>query len=157
MSLSQISGGLNVLKQFKDGGLNTTIHQDLGSMVTRLGEIVQSFPKPFVFLRTLPAGVTTNEAADVLLAMGTPVPRGFKGQVEDFNINFVTAAGTVQLVIMNSSGNIVSRVLRNISSDTSGIGKTILDEGERLALVGQTAGAGVASVYCSGTIVKQVA
>ena len=86
---------------------------------------------------------------------GTPVPPGFKGLVEDFNVNFVTAAGTVQIVIMENR-QVINRILRNISSDTSGIGKTVLDEGQYLAVVGQTAGAGQFTCYCSGVIVKQV-
>lgn len=131
-----------------------SIKEDLRLVLKGLQNVAEGFPKPFVFLKSQPAGVSTNQSADVLLVLGTPVPRGHKGQVEDFNVNFVTVAGTVQLVIYDSSNNIIARVLRNISSDTSGIGKTILDEGQHLALVGQTAGAGVASVYCSGTIVR---
>lgn len=149
MSLSTLSFLSNIGKQPE------SIKADLQAVLGGLQRVAEGFPKPFIFLKTQPAGVTTNEAADVLLALGTPVPRGYKGQVEDFNVNFSTVAGTVQLVIFDQSNNIIARVLRNISSDTSGIGKTILDEGQHLALVGQTAGAGVASVYCSGTIVRQ--
>ena len=149
MSLSTLSFLSNLGKQPE------SIKGDLQQVLSGLNRVAEGFPKPYTFLKTQPSGVTTDEAADVLLALGSPVPRGYKGQVEDFNINFSTVAGTVQLVIYDGSNNLRARILRNISSDTSGIGKTILDEGERLALVGQTAGAGVASVYCSGTIVRQ--
>jgi hypothetical protein len=41
--------------------------------------------------------------------------------------------------------------LRDITSTTNGIGETVLEEGERLAVVGQTAGAGTFEVFCTGS------
>jgi len=135
--------------------INTTISQDFKLAVNELKNIVDSFPKPFVFLKTDNTGISSNINADVLAVPGTPVPPGHKGLVEDFNLNFSTAAGTVQIVVMQNR-QIVNRIVRNINADTSGIGKTVLDEGQYLAIVGQTAGAGQFTSYCSGVLVKQV-
>lgn len=133
---------------------STEIANALREVAVELREVIQSFPKPFVFLRSEPAGVSSAQSENVLIIAGTPVPRGFKGQIEDFNVNFSTVAGTVKLAILNASGNRISDILLDINSNTSGIGKTILDEGQTLAVLGQTSGAGVFSVYCSGVIIK---
>jgi len=146
---------LSFANSSQDKAAISGIASDFKQAVRELKTIADTFPKPFVFLKTDNTGVSSNLAADVLAVPGTPVPQGFKGIVEDFNVNFSTAAGTVQIVIMQNR-NIVNRILRNITSDTSGIGKTVLDEGQYLAVVGQIAGAGQFTCYCSGTIVKQV-
>lgn len=107
-------------------------------------------PQPFIFLKSNGANLSSNVADGVLILNGPAMPRGTKGVIEDFNVNFTTAAGTVRLVIMDANNNIVIDVLRDINSSTNGTGRTVLDEGNRLAIVGQTAGAGTFAVYCSG-------
>lgn len=149
MSLNQILTGLGAIKS-----IQSDTDRGFSQAVQELKNIVQSFPKPFVFIKTDNTGVTSNISADVLAVPGIPIPEGFKGLVEDFNVNFSTAAGTVQIVVMQNR-QIINRILRNVNSDTSGIGKTVLDEGQYLAVVGQTAGAGQFTCYCSGVIVKQ--
>ena len=108
--------------------------------------------QPFIFLRSNGANLSSNVADGVLILNGPAMPQGTKGVIEDFNVNFTTAAGTVRLVIMDSNNNIVVDVLRDITSSTNGTGKTVIDEGNRLAIVGQSAGAGTFAVYCSGYI-----
>lgn len=133
------------------------IKNELSLVASELRNVAQSFPKPFVFLRSQHgAALSSNVADDVIIIPGTPVPKGFKGIVEDFNVNFTTVAGTVKVVILSPSGSISVEILLDITNNTSGIGKTILDEGESLAVVGQIAGAGTFEVYCSGEIVKQL-
>ena len=109
-------------------------------------------PKPFVFLKSNNDNLSSNVADEVLILNGPPMPAKTKGVVEDFNVNYTTAAGTVRLVILTASNVIVTDVLRDISSSTNGTGRFVLEEGNRLAVVGQTAGAGTFSVYCSGAI-----
>lgn len=154
MSLSTLS----FLKSAQEANNNTQVigalSADFKAVIDELRNVARGFPKPFVFLKTDNIGVSSAVNADVLLVLGNPIPKGYKGQIEDFNINFSTAAGTVQIVIMQNK-QIINRVLRNISSDTSGIGKVVLDEGQQLAIVGQTSGAGQFTTYCSGVIIKE--
>ena len=109
-------------------------------------------PKPFVFLKSNNDNLSSNVNDGVLILNGPPMPAKTKGVVEDFNVNYTTAAGTVRLVILTASNVIRIDILRDISSSTNGTGRTVLEEGERLAVVGQTAGAGTFSVYCSGAV-----
>lgn len=98
--------------------------------------------------------MSSNVNDGILIVRGTTVPGLHRGVIRDFNLNFTTAAGTVRIVITDSSGTIKSDILRDITSSTNGVGETVLEEGESLAVVGQSAGAGVFTVYCSGQIQK---
>ena len=106
--------------------------------------------QPFIFLKSNNNILSSAVTDGTSILVGPQMPAGTKGVIEDFNVNYTTAAGTVRLVIMDAHKNIVTDVLRDISSSTNGTGKTVLDEGNRLAIVGQTSGAGTFSVYCSG-------
>ena len=108
--------------------------------------------QPFIFLKSNNNNLSSNVADGVVILSGPQMPPGTKGVIEDFNVNFTTAAGTIRLVILNSENQVITDILRDINSSTNGTGKTVLEEGQRLGLVGQTAGAGVLSVYCSGTL-----
>lgn len=144
-----------LLNQIINGNapLNTTPHQDLDNLIIQLNRLVDQQPKPFVFLRSNNS-LSSNVADGVLIVRGTTIPGLHRGVIRDFNLNFTTAAGTVRIVITDSSGNIKSDILRDITSSTNGVGETVLEEGESLAVVGQSAGAGVFTVYCSGQIQK---
>lgn len=107
-------------------------------------------PQPFVFLK-VPTEVSSNVANNILIVAGQPVPAGHRATVKDFNLIFGTAAGTVKIVTLDPSGNVLQKVLEDVTSDANGIGETVLDEGERLAVVGQSAGAGTFTVYCTGS------
>ena len=107
-------------------------------------------PQPFVFLKSN-SGLSSNVADGIFIVTGQPVPPGYRATVRDFNLVYTTAAGTVQIVTTNQHGAIRQRVLRDITATTNGIGETVLEEGERLAVVGQTAGAGVFEVFCTGS------
>ena len=115
---------------------------------------IQSIPRPFIFLKSNNDNLSSAVADGVMILSGPVVSEGVKGIVEDFNINFTTAAGTVRLVIVDAQDNIIIDILRDITSSTNGTGKTVLENGQRLAIVGQTSGAGTFSVYCSGFLQK---
>jgi len=106
-------------------------------------------PQPFVFLKSRTA-LSSNVADNVLISEGQPVPAGFRASVRDFNLVFSTVAGTLKIVTLDQNRNVLQEILRDITVTTNGIGETVLDEGERLAVVGQTAGAGTFEVYCTG-------
>ena len=106
--------------------------------------------EPIVILRSSGANLSSNVGDGVLILESAPTPQDRKIVVEDFNVNFTTAAGVVRVVILDSNSNIVNNLLRDVNSSTTGTGKTVLETGDRLAVVGQTAGAGTFGVYFSG-------
>ena len=61
MSLSQIASGLGIIRNAQ----SDTISQDFRMAVQELRNITQSFPKPFVFIKTDNTGVSSNINADV--------------------------------------------------------------------------------------------
>ena len=110
----------------------------------------EQIQRPFIFLKSNNNNLSSNVANGVLILSGPVMGQNQKSVIEDFNINMTTVAGTIRLVIVDASNNILIDILRDITSSTNGTGKTVLEDGQRLAVVGQTAGAGVFSVYCSG-------
>ena len=154
--MSLVSFGSSILKQNQDQILGTTIHNDIDRLVLGISTMIDRQPKPFIFLKSNNNNLSSNVADGVLILSGPLIREGEKGVVEDFNINFTTAAGTIRLVIVDSGNTIVTDILRDITASTNGTGKTVLDPGQRLAIVGQSAGAGVFSVYCSGYVQKVV-
>ena len=139
------------LNQLSGKGLETAIVLLQESIL----EQIRRIPQNQIFLKS-GANVTlsSNVADGVLIMAGFPIPANFRGSLEDFNVNFTTAAGTVRLVILDKQNNIIQDLLRDISSSTNGTGKTILEEGQKMGIVGQSAGAGVFTVYVSGTLQK---
>jgi len=122
---------------------------------TSILEQVEKQPIPQIFLKSgIGNTLSSNVADSVLIMAGFPIPADHRGSLEDFNVNFTTAAGTVRLVILDKQNNIIQDLLRDISSSTNGTGKTILEEGQKMGIVGQTAGAGIFTVYVSGTLQK---
>ena len=120
-------------------------------------EQIRRIPQAQIFLKSgLGNTLSSNVANDVLIMSGFPIPAGFRGALEDFNVNFTTAAGTVRIVILDNANNIIQDLLRDISSSTNGAGKTILEEGQKIGVVGQSAGAGIFTVYISGTLQKVI-
>lgn len=112
-------------------------------------------PIPQIFLKSGIANTLSSNVADgVLILAGFPIPQGHRGSLEDFNVNFTTAAGTVRLVILDKQNNIIQDLLRDISSSTNGTGKTVIEEGQKMGIVGQGAGAGLFTVYVTGSLQK---
>lgn len=130
--------------------LGTSIHEDIDSLVIAIRTLIDVLPKPGIFLKSFNNNLSSNVADAVIILKGPKIPSGHKATVKDFNVNFTTVAGTIRLVIIDGSDNILIDVLRSINSSTNGTGATVLEENQALAIVGQTAGAGVFSVYCSG-------
>lgn len=118
-------------------------------------EQIRRIPVAQIFLKSGINNTHSSNVADgVLIFAGFPIPAGFRGALEDFNVNFTTAAGTVRIVLLDKQNNIIQDLLRDISSSTNGTGKTILEEGQKIGIVGQTAGAGIFTTFISGTLQK---
>lgn len=116
---------------------------------------IEKQPIPQIFLKSGIANILSSNVADgVLILAGFPIPAGHRGSLEDFNVNFTTAAGTVRLVILDKQNNIIQDLLRDITSSTNGTGKTVIEEGQKMGIVGQSAGAGLFTVYVTGTLQK---
>ena len=148
MSLSDLA--LNNLATNSTQILISVIER-LTAQVKRLADLLE---KPFIFLKSTNNIMSSNVNDAVVILRSVRIPPGHKATVKDFNINFTTVAGTVRLAILDNAGNIVIDVLRDINSSTNGTGATVIEENHFLAVLGQTAGAGLFSVYCSGTIQK---
>lgn len=136
--------------------LGTTIHQDIDAMRLELMALRQAAPRPFVFLKSSRNALSSNNANDVIIHAGPPVPVGFRGVIQDFNIIFGTAAGTIKLVIIDQSNQIITDVLAGVTATANGTGSTVIEEGDRLAVAGQVAGAGTFGVYFTGLIYKVI-
>ena len=134
---------------------------DLHTFILGINQLNQSIkfladqtPKPWIFLKG-PSALSSNVNANVEILVGPQVPQGYKATIKDFNLVFSTAAGTVAVVIMDANRNII-QTLFTATATVNGIGETVLEENQRLAVVGSTAGAGVFTVYCSGIVQKFV-
>jgi len=139
-------------------GLGRQSSETLAQAVNQLGgaisKLIDITPIPIVVLKSQRNILSSNVADDVLILSGLACPPKHRIVVEDFNINFSTVAGTIKLVILDQNNNILNNIVLSISASQSGIGRTVLEDGQRLAVMGQTAGAGIFGVYCSGVIQK---
>ena len=149
MSLSDLVA-LNNLASNNLDVLNQRLDR-LAKEIKRLADLIE---KPFIFLKSTNNICSSNVSDAVVILRSVRIPPGHKATVKDFNVNFTTVAGTIRLAILDNAGNIVIDVLRDINSSTNGTGATVIEENHFLAVLGQTAGAGLFSVYCSGTIQK---
>lgn len=132
--------------------LNTSYMQDLDNISLALQKIANAAPKPFTFIQSNNNCLLSNESDGTMIIQSPIMSHGQLGVVEDLNINFTTVAGTVRVVKVNSSGTILVDILRGINASSSGTGSTVLGEGEAIAIVGQSAGAGIFGVFFSGKI-----
>ena len=159
MSLESIFSSL-VSKRINDKIRNTefdlhTLILGIDVLNRNIKSLADQTPKAWIFLKG-PTGMSSAVAANVMILSGPQVPSGYKATVKDFNLIYSTAAGAVRLVILDSNNNIVQPILTGINSTTNGLGETVLEENQRLGVVGETSGAGVFTVYCSGIIQKVV-
>ena len=137
----------SISNSFQESGLIPAIT----NLTREMKNVADQTPKPFIFLKG-PTGLSSNVSANVEILAGPQVPNGYKATVKDFNLIFSTAAGTVRLVIMDAQKNIIQPLVPTITANTNGIGETVLESNQRLAVVGESAGAGVFTVYCSGIL-----
>ncbi len=135
---------------------------DLHTLVLGIAELNKSVknlsdqtPKGFIFLKG-PTTLSSNVAANVEILAGPQIPQGYKATIKDFNLIYSTAAGNVRLVIGDSNKNIIQPLLTGINSTVNGLGETVLEENQRLMVVGETAGAGSFTIYCSGILQRNV-
>ena len=118
---------------------------------------VERQPIPQIFLKSGLGNTNSSNVTDgTLILAGFPIPAGHRGSLEDFNINYTVVAGTVRLVILDKQNNIIQDLLRDISSSTNGTGKTVIEEGQKIGVVGQSAGAGIFTVYITGSLQKVI-
>ena len=136
---------------FNESGLLPAIN----NLTREMKNVADQTPKAFIFLKG-PTGMSSNVNANVEILAGPQIPQGYKATVKDFNLIFSTVAGTVRLVIGDANKNIIQPLLTGINSTTNGLGETVLESNQRLMVVGESAGAGVFTAYCSGILQKNV-
>lgn len=146
MSLEMFAA--NKLLDNQSGSALLEAVQKLDRSISISNELV---PKPLVILRSNANNLSSNVADGVLILESAPTPANTYITIADWNINFTNAAGTVRAVILDASGAVINNVLLDVNSSTNGTGGTVLGPGDRLAILGQTAGAGVFGCYFSGT------
>jgi len=153
MAMDPLTGivASQLLGSLSGKGLEVAIVQLQSSILTQ----VEKQPIPQIFLKSgIGNTLSSNQTDGTIIFAGFPIPAGFRGALEDFNVNFTTVAGTVRIVILDKQNNIIQDLLRDISSSTNGTGKTIIEEGQKIGIAGQTAGAGIFTAYISGTLQK---
>lgn len=154
MSLSSLIGKLSAATQIQNVNLNTSVHQDIDNLSHNLNKLVDRTPEPYTFIQSNNNCLSSNVADGILIIQSPPMRHGERGVISDLNVNFTTVAGTVRIVKINPQGSVLVDLVRGVNSSTSGTGATVLEEGECIAVVGQTAGAGIFGVFFSGTKVK---
>ena len=131
------------------------LFQGIAELNKNIKSLADQTPKGFIFLKG-PTGLSSNVSANVEILAGPQIPQGYKATIKDFNLIYSTAAGAVRLVIMDANKTIIQPLIPTINSTVNGIGETVLEENQRLGVVGETAGAGTFTVYCSGILQRNV-
>ena len=119
----------------------TTLESTIDNLGDRLEEI------PFTFIDTNNNLQSTNVSNDVLIYAGIPVPVGYYGKAQDFNVIFGTTDGTVKLSVMDYNfKNKRSDYQTGLTATNNGTGQLVIDETNTLCLLGQAAGGGTGTV-----------
>jgi hypothetical protein len=149
MSLESTIGSI-ISNKINDN--SETLVQALTNLNNSVSNAAKISEIPFVFLRTNGERVsTTGTAGDIILA-GASCPAGFMGTIEDFNITFGTAGGTVDLVLLDSNNQVINFLVKTITAEQNGTGATVLQEGQRLGVRLNASGSGLIGAFCSGKI-----
>ena len=154
MSLESLFSSILTNKLSQNGDVNI-LSQSFIILSNQIKNLADQTPKGFIFLKGA-TGLSSNVNANVEILAGPQIPQGYKATIKDFNLIYSTAAGAVRLVIGDSNKNIIQPLLTGITTTTNGLGETVLEENQRLMVVGETAGAGIFTVYCSGILQKNV-
>lgn len=131
---------------------NNVLLQAIERLETAINRQISFTPIPRNFLKSNGNNLSSNNADGVIILQSAPVPVHHRAVITDFNINFTTAAGTVRIAILGQDGKVRIDIIRDITASTNGTGEIVLDEGERVAIVGQVAGAGTFGTYVSGKL-----
>ena len=129
--------------------VNNTL--DLQQTIDNLGDRLEEIP--FTFINTANNLQSSNVSNDVLIFQGVPVPVGYYGKAQDFNVIFGTVAGTVKIALMDyNAKNIISYYQTGFTTTSNGTAELVIDENQCIALLGQVAGAGTVNVLVTGFI-----
>ena len=151
MSLENTIGSI-ISNKVSQNGANENLVQALSNLNNSVENAAKISEIPFVFLRTNGDRIAVAGTAGDLIVVGPSCPAGFMGTIQDFNVTFGTAGGTVELVIVDSNNQVINFLVKAITANQNGSGATVLQDGQRLAVRLNTAGAGIIGVFCSGKI-----
>ena len=151
MSLENTIGSI-ISNKVSQNGSNENLVQALTNLNNSVTNAAKISEIPFVFLRTNGERVSTTGTAGDLIVVGPSCPAGFMGTIEDFNVTFGTAGGTVELVIVDSNNQVINFLVKAITANQNGSGATVLQDGQRIAVRLNTSGSGLIGAFCSGKI-----
>ena len=144
------------LNRFSDRNSSTpTTIPGIDQNTAALTKLVDRAPIPFTFIQSNNNCLSSNVADGIMIIQSSVMAHGQRGVVEDLNVNFTTVAGTVRIVkVRGQDGLQLVDIVRTITASTSGTGSIVLEEGEAIAVLGQSAGAGIFGVFFSGRIYR---
>ncbi len=153
MSFEAIASNLiNKKVNESNGNSIETLTQALGQLNQSIELQSKIVDIPYVFLRSNGQRLsTTGSAGDIIIA-GNPVPPGFMGTIQDFNVTFGTTGGTVELVILDANDQVINFLVQSITAKQNGSGATVLQEGQKLGIRLNTSGSGLIGTICTGKI-----
>ncbi len=151
MSIESAIGSI-ISSKVSNNGANENLVQALSNLNNSVTNAAKISEIPFVFLRTNGERVSTTGSAGDIIVVGSSCPSGFMGTIEDFNVTFGTAGGTVDLVILDSNNQVINFLVKDITANQNGSGATVLQDGQRLGIRLNTSGAGIIGAFCSGKI-----
>ena len=149
MSLESTIGSI-ISNKINDN--SETLVQALTNLNNSVSNAAKISEIPFVFLRTNGERVSTTGTAGDIIFAGASCPAGFMGTIEDLNITFGTAGGTVDLVLLDSNNQVINFLVKTITAEQNGTGATVLQEGQRLGVRLNASGSGLIGAFCSGKI-----
>ena len=153
MSFEAIASNLiNEKVKESNGSSLETLTQALGTLNQSIELQSKISDIPYVFLRSNGQRVSTTGSAGDILVAGNPVPPGFMGTIQDFNVTFGTSGGTVELVVLDANDQVLNYLVTAITANQNGSGATVLQEGQKLGIRLNTSGSGLIGTICTGKI-----
>lgn len=127
------------------------LNSNIDNLTLGVSKLVDTVPIPFTFIQSNNNALSSNVSDGTMIIQSPVMNHGERGVVEDLNINFTTVAGTIRIVkVRGQDGLQLVDVVRGIAASTSGTGAVVLEEGEAIAILGQSAGNGVFGAFFSG-------
>ena len=110
--------------------------------------------RDIVLLQSNGSNLSSAVNDGVLILSSAPCPAGHIIKVTDWNLNFTVTAGAVRVVVLDANDTIVNNILLLVNSSINGNGGAVLQNGQKLAVVGSTSGAGTFGCFFSAELKK---
>ena len=151
--MSELIAG-SILNKLLNGNKEDALVLAILENTAAIKQQIERQGKDIVLLQSNGSILSSNVADGVEILASAPCPPGHIIKVTDWNLNFTTVAGTVRVVVLDANNRIVNNVLLLVNSSINGTGGAVLQNGQRLAVLGSTAGAGVFGCFFSAELKK---